>query len=45
MLAVLQDKSMSTQEKYDELYNKFKDEGLTCLPLLLGIYTDDEILK
>jgi len=40
VLAVLQDKSMSAQEKYDELYDKFKDEGLTRLPLLLGIYTD-----
>lgn len=28
-------------ENDDELYNKFKDEGLTCLPLLLGIYTDE----
>ena len=26
VLAVLQDKSMSAQEKYDELYDKFKDE-------------------
>lgn len=41
VLAVLQDKSMSAQEKYDELYDKFKDEGLTRLPLLLGIYTDE----
>lgn len=42
VLAVLQDKSMSAQEKYDTLYDKFKDEGsLTRLPLLLGIYTDD----
>ncbi len=40
VLAVLQDKSMSAQEKYDELYDKFRDEGLTRLPLLLGIYTD-----
>lgn len=41
VLAVLQDKSMSAQEKYEELYDKFKDEGLTRLPLLLGIYTDE----
>lgn len=41
VLAILQDKSMSGQEKYDKLYDKFKDEGLTRLPLLLGIYTDD----
>lgn len=41
VLAVLQDKSMSAQEKYNELYDKFKGEGLTRLPLLLGIYTDE----
>ncbi|MCF2643238.1 MAG: hypothetical protein MSS92_08505 [Lachnospiraceae bacterium] len=43
IIAVLQDKSMTAQEKYDLLYDKFKDEGLlTRLPLLLGIYTDED---
>lgn len=41
IIAVLQDKSKTAQEKYDLLYDKFKDEGLTRLPLLLGIYTDE----
>lgn len=41
VMAVLQDKSKSAQEKYDLLYDKFKGEGLTRLPLLLGIYTDE----
>lgn len=41
VIAVLQDKSKTAQEKYDLLYDKFKDEGLTRLPLLLGIYTDE----
>lgn len=44
IIEVLQDKSKTAQEKYDLLYDKFKDEGLTRLPLLLGIYTD-EIFK
>ena len=41
VITVLQDKSMSAQEKYDLLYDKFKDKDLTRLPLLLGIYTDE----
>lgn len=41
VIAVLQDESKTAQEKYDLLYDKFKGEGLTRLPLLLGIYTDD----
>lgn len=41
IIAVLQDKSKTAQEKYDLLYDKFKDEGLTRLPLLIGIYTDE----
>ena len=41
IIAVLQDKSKTAQEKYDLLYDQFKDEGLTRLPLLLGIYTDE----
>ena len=41
VLAVLRDSSLSAQEKYDLLYDRFKDEGLTRLPLLLGLYCDD----
>lgn len=41
VLAVLRDKTMTAQEKYDTLYDQFKEEGLTRLPLLLGIYTDE----
>ncbi len=41
VITVLQDKSMTAQEKYDLLYDKFKDKDLTRLPLLLGIYTDE----
>lgn len=41
VLAILQDKTKTAQEKYDLLYEKFKDEGLTRLPILLGIYTDE----
>ena len=41
ILAVLRDNSLSAQEKYDLLYDKFKEEGLTRLPLLLGLYCDD----
>lgn len=41
VITILQDKSMSAQEKYNLLYDKFKSEGLTRLPILLGIYTDE----
>lgn len=41
IMAILQDKTKTAQEKYDLLYDKFKGEGLTRLPLLLGIYTDE----
>ena len=40
-IAILQDKSKTAQEKYDLLYHKFKEEGLTRLPILLGIYTNE----
>lgn len=40
VVSVLTDKSKSAQEKYDLLYDRFKDDGLTRLPLLLGLYTD-----
>ena len=41
VLGILTDESMSAQEKYDSLYDKFKDDGLTRLPLLLGLFTDE----
>ena len=31
----------NAQEKYDILFEKFKDDGLTRLPLILGLYTDE----
>ena len=42
IVAVLQDKNKTAQEKYDLLYDKFKDNSLTRLPLLLGLYCDDD---
>ena len=41
VLAVLTDESKSAQEKYDLLYDIFRGDGLTRLPLLLGLYTDE----
>lgn len=41
VLAILTEGSLSAQEKYDLLYDRFKEEGLTRLPLLLGLYCDD----
>lgn len=41
ILSILQDKTKTAQEKYDLLYEKFKDEGLTRLPILLDIYADE----
>lgn len=41
VLSVLTDEAKSAQEKYDLLYDRFKDGDLTRLPLLLGLYTDD----
>lgn len=32
----------AAQEKYDDLYEKFKDNNLTRLPLLLGLYDNEE---
>ena len=37
VLLVLNDKTKSAQDKYDELYARLKDGELTRLPLLLGI--------
>jgi len=41
VLSVLTDQNKSAQEKYDLLFDRFKDEGLTRLPILLGLYTDE----
>lgn len=41
IIEILQDKTKTAQEKYDLLYDKFKDNNLTTLPFLLGLYTDD----
>lgn len=41
VVSVLSDKTKTAQEKYDLLYDKFKDDGLTRLPILLGLYTDE----
>ncbi len=43
ILSILANTNMSGQEKYDKLYDKFNDAGsLTRLPVLLGLYTDDD---
>lgn len=41
VLSVLLDKAKTAQEKYDLLYERFRDDGLTRLPILLGLYTDE----
>lgn len=41
IIQVLQNKTSSSQEKYNILYDKFKENNLTLLPFLLGLYTDD----
>ncbi|MCI9486088.1 MAG: AAA domain-containing protein [Lachnospiraceae bacterium] len=41
VISVLNDKGKSAQEKYDLLFERFKGEGLTRLPILLGLYTDE----
>ena len=41
VLSILTDKSLSAQKKYDLLFDKFKDDGLTRLPILMGLYTDE----
>lgn len=44
VVSVLNDKGKSAQEKYDVLFDRFRGDGLTRLPVLLGLYTD-EIFK
>lgn len=41
VISVLNDKEKTAQDKYDILFERFKDEGLTRLPVLLGLYTDE----
>ena len=41
VISILTDKSKTAQEKYDLLYEDFKGNSLTRLPILLGIYSDD----
>ena len=41
VISVLNDRNKSAQVKYDLLFDRFKGEGLTRLPLLLGLYTDE----
>ena len=41
VISVLNDAGKTAQEKYDVLYERFKDDGLTRLPVLLGLYTDE----
>ena len=41
VISVLADKGKTAQQKYDELYDDFKDEGLTRLPILIGLYSDE----
>ncbi len=42
-LSILENSELSGQEKYDRLYDKFKDgkDGLTRLPILIGLYSND----
>ncbi|WP_341500976.1 hypothetical protein [Mesomycoplasma ovipneumoniae] len=42
ILSVLWDRTKSAQEKYDLLFDKFKVGGLNRLPVLLGLYTDED---
>ena len=41
VISILEDKNKTAQEKYDLLYDVFKGDSLTRLPILLGIYTDE----
>ncbi|EAA0054515.1 AAA domain-containing protein [Listeria monocytogenes] len=43
ILSVLENPELSGQGKYDRLYEKFRDgdNGLTRLPILVGLYSDD----
>ncbi len=41
VISILNDEGKTAQEKYDVLFERFKDDGLTRLPVLLGLYTDE----
>lgn len=41
VISILNDEGKTAQEKYDVLFERFKDDGLTRLPILLGLYTDE----
>ncbi len=41
VVSILKDGSKSAQEKYDLLFERFRGDGLTRLPILLGLYTDE----
>ena len=42
VISVLNNRTITTQEKYDALYESFKStDGLTRLPIILGLYFDD----
>ena len=41
ILSTLIDKNKTAQEKYNLLYEKFRGDSLTRLPILLGLYTDE----
>lgn len=48
IIAILNDKYINAQEKYDKLYDKFKEnDNLTRLPILIGLYDggDFEVRK
>lgn len=43
ILNILKDETKNNQEKYDDLYNLFKDEkSISRIPILLGITSDEE---
>lgn len=41
VLQILNNKILSAQEKYDILYEKFEGQGITRIPILLGLCCDD----
>ncbi len=41
VLQILNNKTLSAQEKYNILYEKFKGQGITRIPILLGLCCDD----
>ena len=41
VLQILNNKTLSAQEKYNILYEKFEGQGITRIPILLGLCCDD----